>query len=46
MFTVSSDEPEPEIVLGLNPAVAPVGNPLTPNPTVPLNPPSDPTVTV
>jgi hypothetical protein len=47
VFTVSVDVPDPLTEVGLKLAVVlPPGNPLTPNPTVPLNPPSDPTVTV
>jgi hypothetical protein len=46
VFTVSIEDPDPFTELGFHPAVAPVGKPLTPSPTVPLNPPSDPTVTV
>lgn len=46
VFTVSVDVPEPVTVLGLKPGVAPVGSPLTLSPTTPLNPFSDPTVTV
>jgi ABC-type enterobactin transport system permease subunit len=39
---------EPEVVTedGLNVPVAPLGNPLTLNPTVPVNPPEGVTVTV
>jgi hypothetical protein len=46
VFTVSVEDPEPVIVLRLKPDVAPDGSPLTLRATVPLNPPSDPTVTV
>jgi hypothetical protein len=44
--TVSVDVPAPVNEVGLNPAVAPVGNPLTLSPTVPLNPFNAPTFTV
>jgi hypothetical protein len=46
VFTVSVEDPDPFTVLGLNPAVTPAGNPLILRPTIPLNPPSDPTFTV
>jgi hypothetical protein len=46
VVTVSVDAPEPVSEVGLNPAVAPVGNPLTLNPTVPVNPFNAPTFTV
>lgn len=41
---VKVDEPEVVTVLGLNPAVTPVGNPETLKPTVPVKPLSAPTV--
>ena len=44
--TVSVALPDPVTVLGLNVPVAPLGNPLTPKLTAPLNPFSAPTFTV
>jgi hypothetical protein len=44
--TVSVALPVPVTVLGLNVPVAPLGNPLTPKLTTPLNPFSAPTFTV
>ena len=44
--TTRFDVPDPVTVAGVNVAVAPVGNPLTLNPTLPAKPFSAPTVTV
>jgi hypothetical protein len=46
VVTVSVDVPEPVTDVGLNPAVAPAGNPLRLSPTAPLNPFNAPTFTV
>ena len=46
VVTVRVDVPEPVNEVGLNAAVAPVGNPLTLSPTVPPNPFNAPTFTV
>jgi hypothetical protein len=46
VVTVSVEVPLPLIVAGEKLAVAPVGNPLAPRVTVPVNPFSAPTVTV
>jgi hypothetical protein len=46
VVTVSVEVPLPLIVAGEKLAVAPVGNPLAPKVTVPVNPFSAPTVTV
>jgi hypothetical protein len=44
--TVMVEVPAPLTAVGLNVAVAPVGNPLALKVTVPLNPPVDPIVAV
>jgi hypothetical protein len=46
VLTVNVEVPEPVIVLGLKPDVAPVGSPLKLSVTTPPNPFSEPTVTV
>ena len=38
VVTVMVDDPVPVTVVGLKLAVAPVGNPLTPKPVLPVNP--------
>ena len=45
VFTVNVELPEPTTLVGLKLAEAPVGNPLTVNPTVPLNPPEPASLT-
>ena len=46
VVTVKVEEPLPEILVGLNAALAPEGKPLTEKPTVPANPFRAETVTV